>query len=53
MSQLVQIIGAGDGADPNFTPNALVGEFTIGARSDRAERLAEIQHQHSILATLS
>lgn len=32
---------------------ALVGEFTIGTRSDRAERLEEIQHQHSILTTLS
>lgn len=30
---------------------ALVGEFTIGTRSDRAERLAEIKHQHLILVT--
>lgn len=28
---------------------ALVGEFTIGARSDQAERLAEIRLQHVIL----
>lgn len=28
---------------------ALVGEFTIGARSDQAERLAEIRLQHAIL----
>ncbi|MFG6099661.1 TetR/AcrR family transcriptional regulator [Leptolyngbyaceae cyanobacterium CCMR0082] len=28
---------------------ALVGEFTIGARSDHAERLAEIRLQHAIL----
>lgn len=28
---------------------ALVGEFTIGTRSDRSERLAEIRRQHAIL----
>jgi AcrR family transcriptional regulator len=28
---------------------ALVGEFTIGTRSDQAERLAEIRLQHAIL----
>lgn len=28
---------------------ALVGEFTIGTRSDQAERLAEIRLQHTIL----
>lgn len=28
---------------------ALVGEFTIGARSDQAERLSEIRLQHAIL----
>ncbi len=32
---------------------ALVGEFTIGARSDQAERLAEIRLQHAILTQRS
>jgi AcrR family transcriptional regulator len=31
---------------------ALVGEFTIGTRSDQAERLAEIRLQHTILTQL-
>lgn len=32
---------------------ALVGEFTIGARNDQAERLAEIRLQHTILTKRS
>ncbi|NJN90614.1 MAG: TetR/AcrR family transcriptional regulator [Leptolyngbyaceae cyanobacterium SL_5_14] len=32
---------------------ALVGEFTIGARSNQAERLAEIRLQHAILTQRS
>ena len=31
---------------------ALVGEFTIGTRSDQAERLAEIRLQHRILTQM-